>query len=104
MGTNYYHRTLICKHCNRYDERHIGKSSAGWQFYFQGYNGDGPQIASFERWLMVFDAGGEIFDEYGKKISVDGFLKIVTNRKGKVSEDGQWVDSQGYVFTSREFS
>ncbi len=38
MGINYYHRTNICKECGRYDERHIGKSSHGWQFSFHGYN------------------------------------------------------------------
>ena len=49
MGTNYYHRTNICPHCNRYDERHIGKSSVGWHFNFRGYD----EIKTFEDWKKV---------------------------------------------------
>ena len=38
MGTNYYTKINNCDKCGRYDKIHLGKSSAGWQFYFQ-YNG-----------------------------------------------------------------
>ena len=34
MGTNYYLRYNLCSHCNRYEEIHIGKRSAGWKFLF----------------------------------------------------------------------
>lgn len=30
MGTNYYAIKNLCECCNRSDEEHIGKSSAGW--------------------------------------------------------------------------
>jgi hypothetical protein len=37
MGTNYYVVENACECCNRYDETlHIGKSSCGWAFTFQG--------------------------------------------------------------------
>lgn len=38
MGTNYYVAKNKCDCCKRYDkEYHIGKSSWGWSFTFQGY-------------------------------------------------------------------
>ena len=76
MGTNYYHRTNICKCCDRYDEKHIGKNSMGWQFSFQGYKDDeSPNIESFKHWKKVLQEG-KIFDEYDKEISVNEFISL----------------------------
>lgn len=30
MGTNYYWRIKNCDKCGRYEDVHVGKSSAGW--------------------------------------------------------------------------
>jgi hypothetical protein len=123
MGTNYYHRTDICAHCNRYNEKHIGKNSAGWQFCFQGYNAEEhrPAIMSFEDWKKELKAEGLIYNEYGKEIPFEDFVKFVeeqqTNKLNKnhcdscllTSEEygydmrNDWKDKEGYSFSSREF-
>lgn len=121
MGTNYYHRTDICPHCNRYKERHIGKSSAGWQFFFRGYN-EQVVISSFEDWKRELQAEGRIFDEYGQEISYDDFVKMVEEKQnlksnlnhydyciGEAASRGydmnnDWKDKEGYSFCSSEFS
>ena len=128
MGTNYYHRINICEHCNRYNERHIGKSSAGWQFSFQGYRVEQhcPAIMSFEDWKRELQAEGKIFDENGKETSYEEFVKLVEDKKdGQYNErpnlnhydyclskhkergfnmDNDWKDDEGYAFTFSEFS
>lgn len=127
MGTNYYQRTDICKCCNRYKERHIGKNSAGWEFSFQGHNNeDYPEIYSFEDWKRELQADGKIFSEYGEEISFEDFVKLVEEKQnGKwndrpnlnhydwckehseergYSMDNDWKDKEGYSFTFSEFS
>ncbi len=73
MGTNFYHRINICSECRRYDERHIGKSSVGWQFSFKGWkDSEGrPAIKSWQDWKYILKTfkDGQIFDEYGKEWS-----------------------------------
>jgi len=77
MGTNYYLRTNICDKCSRYDELHIGKSSAGWHFSLHIK----PEIGinDLESWKTQF-ALGKIFDEYGDEVSIEEMLNIITNR------------------------
>jgi len=118
MGTNYYQRTDICKCCNRYEERHIGKSSCGWKFSFQGYieNEDNPKIQSFEDWKKELQADGKIFDEYGTEFPFEEFVSIVENREVEAlnhfdwcSKEGydmsrDWKDDKGFSFSSSEFS
>jgi len=120
MGTNYYHRTDICECCNRYKERHIGKSSMGWQFSFQGYNKDYPEITSFEDWKKELQADGKIFDEYGRESSFKDFVEFVESKRAesnnhydyckKYSEErgynmrDDWKDKEGYSFTFSDFS
>ena len=49
MGTNYYVAENTCECCNRYDETyHIGKSSFGWTFCFQGY--EEYNLISWKSW------------------------------------------------------
>lgn len=126
MGTNYYHRTNICAECGHYDERHIGKSSIGWQFSFRGYNIDRddfdeeakPIIASWQDWKEVLKEG-KIFDEYGKEWSYDDFIAKVEKTKGKQNHYDylcdspqygapylidMWKDAEGWDFSSMEFS
>jgi len=112
MGTNYYHRIDICEHCDRYDERHIGKSSAGWQFNFWGDD----NIKSFKDWKEVLKLGGKIFDEYGTELSFKDFIYLVEFKQNQpknhydyCTEQGydmrnDWKDEEGYAFTSSEFS
>lgn len=123
MGTNYYHRTKICDHCDRYDKHHIGKSSWGWTFSFHGerdvdptFNVLGEIVASFEDWKIRLKKG-KIFDEYGEKISLTDFIEMVeekiTQSKNHTTycrenhldhAEKCWLDKEGHSFAEGEFS
>ena len=105
MGTNYYHRTNICPECGRYDEQHIGKSSAGWAFTFQSAQG----IRSYKGWLKVLEGGGKIYDEYGREVSLEELKALVEAKKGGRNHAVEyprdnWLDEEGYSFSGYEFS
>jgi hypothetical protein len=135
MGTNYYHISKPCEKCGRHEkEKHIGKSSGGWQFHFRGYRDE--CIVSFKDWLeQLKDPNKEIIDEYGRKIPLEDFLGTVTSKKhenlnhynvccnhpmneherkyladrpGIYPSDGiekrTWKDDEGFAFTENEFS
>lgn len=124
MGTNYYVAQNMCDCCKRYDEKyHIGKSSWGWAFTFQGYD----NLKSWQDW-KVFLKDKTIMDEYREKVDYNWFVTFVETEKspGYVREDGHknlshnemgkrdkypffrpeydWDDADGYSFTSTEFS
>lgn len=116
MSTNYELRTNICGQCNRYDEYHIGKLSAGWTFLFHGEKeqntGLTPQdvaIQSFEDWIP-FLKHGKIFDEYGMWCQYDDFLALVqelscnARRHADEYPEHSWLDNQGHSFSSGVFS
>lgn len=114
MGTNYYHRTNVCEHCGRGDDDvHIGKSSGGWTFSFHGT----AEIRSWEDWLKVLRGGGEIFDEYERRVTLRDFIKLVDDKRTaelnhtiemRNSPDGryfdEWLDDCGHSFSGHEFS
>lgn len=107
MGTNYYHRKNICPTCERYDEEHLGKNSAGWTFTFHGTQ----QIRSYQHWLTELEKGGEIYNEYGEKISLDEFKQMVKSKKNSANNhaaqygsDRDWADPEGHSFSGHEFS
>ncbi len=120
MGCNYYLRENRCECCGRTDEeKHIGKDSVGWQFSFQGYRAEGAEpgerIVSYADWLKRLDAGGEIYDEYGDRVTLDEFKALV---QAKQSEPRNyaiycqprypgldvWLDAEGYSFSGGYFS
>jgi hypothetical protein len=128
MGTNYYVAEKRCKCCGRYDKKyHIGKSSAGWAFSFQGYRLDGlTSWKDYKKFLK--DQEIEIIDEYGNVTPYEEFVEYIegpkapgyvnpaTGRKNLVhNEEGKkdsrpwfepgndWDDDLGYSFTKREF-
>lgn len=86
MGTNFYWRDSPCTHCERFEEIHVGKRSAGWSFGFRAYphrlmNADYPdwgfdpqspfgfEVASRADWRKVFaDRPGKLFTEYREEI------------------------------------
>lgn len=79
MGMNYYTRTNICTHCNRYDEKHIGKSSFGWCFALHVIPEE--NINSLDDWKTLFNQEGlAIYNEDGRLISVTEMLETITNR------------------------
>ena len=86
MGTNYYFHRNTCEHCKRSDEPvHIGKSSGGWTFSFQGFRSeDDPLgvIKSEADWRRVIaESDGEIFDEYGARVGVTEFWRMVEAKR-----------------------
>lgn len=111
MGTNYYHRTNICPHCNRYDEHHIGKSSAGWTFSFRGYHDyDELEIKSYAEWLSILESGGVIYNEYGKEVTLDDFKALIEAKRNAPNNHAacgysghDTIDDEGNSFTFCEF-
>jgi hypothetical protein len=126
VGTNYYVAKNLCECCNRYDEEyHIGKSSYGWTFSFQGYRAE--RLVSWRAW-KEFLKDKIIIDEYGERTNYDWFVDYIEGNKspGYVREDGHknlqhneqgkidkrpwfnpendWDDEDGYAFCAREFS
>jgi hypothetical protein len=118
MGTNFYVEKNKCECCNRSDrEYHIGKSSHGWCFSFQAYTWN--SLTSWKAW-KAFLVDQVIVDEYGEKISYDEFVSMVEGYKspaenkmhhniearkvGYFNSEYDWDDSDGYPFTTREFS
>lgn len=125
MGTNYYVVDNVCECCKRYDEKyHIGKSSWGWAFTFQGYKYDG--LTSWQKWKDYLK-DKKIYDEYGELIDYDWFVEyietlkapnfvnpdngrknLVHNQEGRkdgwFNPEWDWDDPEGYSFSSRNFS
>jgi hypothetical protein len=81
VGTNYYHEErLPCVCCKRaFEQKHIGKSSAGWCFALRVYPAEGPR--SLEEWRQVWGTG-RIVSEYGDIITPQEMDRIITNRAG----------------------
>ena len=126
MGTNFYVVFNECSHCGRYDnELHIGKSSFGWCFHFQGYKHLG--LVSWQDWKEYLK-DKVIKDEYGDTMDYSYFVNLIETYKSPnyVHENGHknlqhnfqgridklpwfdpqfdWDDEEGYPFGSREFS
>lgn len=93
MGTNYYIKGERCEHCGRADEdKHIGKSSAGWVFSLRIYPEEG--IESLTDWKKFWRGKG-IYDEYGRDVSKTEMLRIITKRSNAKTH---WeIPPLGYV-------
>lgn len=79
MGTNYYIADRYCDHCKRSErERHIGKSSWGWNFALHIYPDEG--ICTLEDWKPILERS-IIADEYGTIVSYEEMLKEITARE-----------------------
>lgn len=84
MSTNYYWRYDECHCCERYEEKHIGKHSGGWEFNFRGYHADSnnsddtsENILSWADWKAKLTHSGGIVDEYGSRIPLAEFIELV---------------------------
>ena len=133
MGMNHYLRTKPCAKCGCIKtEKHIGKSSHGWQYNFRGYPAE--SIVSYKDWLdNLMDDNKEIVDENGDVFTLDEFLdKIASKNQGlnlynvtvgypmtdrekeyvrerqninyKDRDLNIWKDDEGYAFSGDEFS
>ena len=83
MGANYYVRYNECECCGRFEEYHIGKSSAGWCFSLHINPDDGINNLEDMEDLM---AHGRIFDEYGMEYTFDEMIDVITNRYRRKKE------------------
>lgn len=116
MGTNYYLRPKACKCCGLYDKQkevHIGKSSGGWCFslhvgqsetdyLFTDYGFEPPE--SLEDWKRLFQTDGyHIFDEYGKRHTVDEMMEVIASRAWESSRDNiKW--GEGWYSSYRDYN
>lgn len=89
MGTNYYLHSKPRPHCGRSDDRrHIGKSSSGWCFSLRVYPED--NIHDLDDWRELLKTG-EIWDEYGDRVSIDDMLERIEKRAHPIAwDDKQW--------------
>lgn len=134
MGTNYYLKSKPCQSCGHSKtEKHIGKSSFGWQFHFRGYRED--PLVCFKEWLVEMqDPNKMIVDEYGEIYSLDEFKTLIQDKKDGINHFNAmnnlvmnekeenylkkhpskqygnhdyskscWKDDEGYAFTDWEF-
>ena len=114
MGTNYYWIRDRCPTCGRGESLHIGKSSVGWQFLFQGYRerdwDDTPVIESYTDWLKLLE-GGAIQNEYGDSMTLVEFRQFIQDKRAEPHNhaleypgDDTWIDDEGHPFSDREFT
>lgn len=106
MGTNYYlHRKPdLCGECgrdkNEPNEFHIGKSSMGWVWLWQGYrNGAGPgvDLTRPDEWFSFLvdevAKGAEICDEYSQVVTLDELrTRVVSKRGGRANGVRDWTE------------
>ena len=102
MGTNYY---TVPKKPTLYPHNlHIGKSSAGWKFLFQGYQGYELEynklinINSVEDWKNYLkDNDVLIFDD---------FFKMIEEKQSENNKDNfsNCANIRGYRFSYNDFS
>jgi len=92
---------------------HIGKSSMGWKFTFHATD----EIRSFKQWKEKIsdDKNYEILDEYGDGISDRIFYSLVDQKQKdeskdhfhdvtRLSTDECFLDDEGFIFCTGEFS
>lgn len=90
MGTNYYWREEPCGSCGRADEMHVGKSSVGWVFVWQGYRDHDEKpfapLDTAQAWLDFLRRGvGSVWDEYGVRQDVEKFIALVESKRDRRS-------------------
>lgn len=102
MGTNYY--AVKNGPSINIGALHIGKSSAGWKFNFQGYQ-DELNIKSIEDWKEYLK-DKYIVDEYDRQISYEDFFKLVEEKQKEDNPDNfkYTANIDGYRFTFNDFS
>lgn len=111
MGTNYY---TVPKKPTLYPHHlHIGKSSAGWKFLFQGYQNYELEynkyvnINSVNDWARYLkEENLLIFGEYDQEISYDDFFELVEDKQKEENPDNfsNCANIEGYRFSYTDFS
>jgi sugar/nucleoside kinase (ribokinase family) len=111
MGMNYY---AVKKKPSLYNKPlHIGKSSAGWKFAFQGYTSAdfnekyGFIIKSKEGWEKLLKSGDYvILNEEDVEVSFEDLFKLIEDKQSIENPDNfkYSVNVCGYRFYFSEFS
>lgn len=84
-----------------FDEIHIGKSSAGWRFLFDGNGQKWETIQEFKDWVAEY----QIYDEYGTYYSQEEFWKMVEEKQAETPAITKTQNSSWYVIVDEyEFS
>jgi len=78
MGTNFYVIKNHCSHCGRYENIHLGKSSAGSRFLFH-YQVNMVDIID----VILLTRNNKIENEYEQEISFDDFWGMVQNKQSE---------------------
>lgn len=115
MSTNYYAITNHCECCERYDERHVAKFSAGWRPLLHAYPDDLPLLRSWAEirdWMLSGDAD-HVMNEYGEVSAPSEFVTRVESRQGLdlgdharayPHESAYLDDDEGYNMAEGEWS
>ena len=100
MGTNYYVKRDPCPHCGRSDDRlHIGKSSFGWTFTFQGTE----TIRSEADWRAELAKPDVIIqDEYDRPVTQEEFWLMVESKRGAEWNHARDVYDPDSAYTKHE--
>lgn len=78
MGTNYYVEAQPpCEHCKRpYESKHVGKSSMGWKFLFNG-----TEFKTFGEWKKyLLEHDGLIKNEYGDNEPAEELINFIVSK------------------------
>ena len=100
MGTNYYVKRDPCPHCGRSDDRlHIGKSSFGWTFTFQGTE----TIRSEDDWRRELAKPDVIIqDEYDRPVTQEEFWLMVDSKRDSLWNHARDVYDPNSSYTKYE--
>lgn len=107
MGKNFY---AVSKKPDLSVPLHIGKSSTGWKFLFQGYTGAFEPVIiinNIEDWKEYLSKENiVILDEYEEIISYKDFFDMVEEKQSNDNPNNfkNAVNRNGYRFTYNDFS
>lgn len=104
MGINYYVKSPenpkceCCGHQEPSEDKHIGKSSYGWNFALHVYPEEG--INDLDDWIPILK-DSEIVDESDCSISFEQLMDTITKRK-RTSEANPWNKNDNITKTYKE--
>lgn len=117
MGTNYYLKKIDFPEEDHFHwlygsddwftpKIHVGKSSVGWQFLFNG-----SQVKTYKEWKEVIlsapEEGYKLVDEYEESIEPEEFFQLVEEKqktRPRKEDYVDFVDDEGYRFLTGYFS
>lgn len=101
MGNNFYVEKNYCEHCKRSDYEHIGKSSVGWVFHFQGTD----QIRSLKQWYENICSPDvrRIVDENGREYTPKQILRVIYEKRGcgRINDDWRVIEIENPLIAGK---